>query len=143
MKVKLIYGLTKLLVGKEYKVYFANKCQPFASPNEGLIVLNFAAGATDESFISHIKNRHGYRKAREISTELWTALHEVGHTKTVGTVTYNGEVRYALELAQKYGGDLQKINEMYYELEDEWAATEWAIQFVKKHYILCRLISKL
>lgn len=142
MKVNLIYGLTKLLVGKEYNVYFAKKCQPFASPDEGLIVLNFLPGATDASFVAHIKNRHGYGRAQKISTELWTALHEVGHTKTCDFVEYDGETRYALELAQKFGGDLEKINNLYYELEDEWAATEWAIQFVKKHYRLCRLISK-
>lgn len=133
----------KIVVRGECDVKFTRKYQPFASYDENLIVLNLREGAIDSQFIDHIYKSHGYKRAYEISPQIWTALHEVGHIKTECDGDEDALMRKFCEWANDEGALPQKtINRLWYEMPDEWAATEWAIDFVKKHYIFCKLFGK-
>ena len=141
MKENLIYGLAKIALGKDGEVKATKKYQSFADIDEGLVVINMCKDATDKSFIDHIINSHKFSRANEISPLIWTALHEIGHIKTDDFVEDNPEMRATLETLYEFGADINKLNKMWYELPDEWEATEWAINFVKNHFLLCKLLS--
>ena len=143
MKERIMNLFMKIVLRGECDVKFTRKYQPFASFDENLIVLNLREGAIDSQFIDHIRKSHGYARAYKISPQIWTALHEVGHIKTEGDCDENAEMRKFCEWANEEGALPQKtINQLWYDMPDEWAATEWAIDFVKKHYIFCKLFGK-
>lgn len=141
MKNNLIYGLTKLALGKDGKVMATNKYMSFADIDEGLVVINLNKTATEKSFLNHIRDSHGFKRAYEISPQIWSALHEVGHIKTDDFVEDNPEMRATIETLYQFGGDIDKLNKLWYEMPDEWEATEWAIDFVKRHFRLCKLLT--
>ena len=77
------------------------------------------------SFMSRVNRLYPDIHADEF---LWSFLHEVGHIKTID----------ALDDDELYFSKTQKkneniTNEAYYELPDEFAATEWAANYMRKN----------
>ena len=58
---------------------------------------------------------------------LWSFLHEVGHVETVDELTEEEE-KYCM-----YQKEQHPTNEEYYELLDEYLATEWAANYMRKN----------
>ena len=143
MKTYLLCAFAKLVLGREGRVFFTRDYQSFSVVDDKWIVINPYEGEPDDDFIAHIREQHGFKRANEISLPVWTILHEIGHIRTDDFVESNDEMRTILQMCYDYGGDYKKINSMYYDLPDEWEATEWAIQFVKRHFRLCQLISRI
>ena len=59
---------------------------------------------------------------------LWSFLHEVGHIETIDTL--DDDELYFSETQKK---NENITNEVYYELPDEFAATEWAANYMRKN----------
>ena len=59
---------------------------------------------------------------------LWSFLHEVGHIETINTLD-DDELYFSK--TQKKNENI--TNEVYYELPDEFAATEWAANYMREN----------
>ena len=85
----------------------------------------------DNAFIEHVINSHGFVEAGKYSNTFWTILHEVGHYFTENMFEEDTEIVYETD-------DLTA----YFNLENEWLATEWAIDFILAHPIISKIFSK-
>lgn len=92
----------------------------------------------DCGFMRHLRTVHGYDNSA-ISPMLWTILHEVGHYETADD--YDDD-EYTEGLNEKaclacLSDEEMRTNEVlqdrYFNIVEEWLATEWAIDFVKSH----------
>ena len=94
-------------------------------------------------FLRHLEEKHHFSKPARYSSRLWSILHEVGHY-------YNQDIeRDELTAAQcalvpvEEAIKSPKIQDLYYDLEDEFAATEWACDCINNHPKLARIFSVL
>lgn len=96
----------------------------------------------DDGFIRHIVEKHHFSQGYNYPMLLWTILHEIGHHETEDLVEdYSAEFEVRTMCAmvsQEVARSNTHLQDMYYDLESEWLATEWAIQFVQTHADLCR-----
>ena len=71
---------------------------------------------------------------------VWSILHEIGHYYTLDFCDDDSELRLFLAFCD---GSLIEIQDAYFNLESEWEATEWAIDFIIEHSKLCKFFSKI
>lgn len=96
----------------------------------------------DYGFMAHLENVHRCDFAREYDIRLWTILHEIGHYETDEVLDDDDEENLEdylmvgflqlFEDGRTYVKDdlLDMENQMYFNLPREWAATEWAIEWI-------------
>lgn len=77
------------------------------------------------SFMSRVNRLYPDIHADEF---LWSFLHEVGHIETINTLD-DDELYFSK--TQKKNKNI--TNEVYYELPDEFAATEWAANYMREN----------
>ena len=77
------------------------------------------------SFMSRVNRLYPDIHADEF---LWSFLHEVGHIETIDTL--DDDELYFSETQKK---NVNITNEVYYELPDEFAATEWAANYMREN----------
>lgn len=145
MNIRALNLFVKLVLEKGEKAYFSKKYQSFTNLENDYVVINpMSAPNTDDSFIQHIKNSHGYNKVVNYPCAMWTALHEIGHLRTDDESETDLKTRGFCQFA--YENNLMtydQINSIYYDMPDEWAATEWAIDFVESHKTFCKIFARL
>ena len=104
-----------------------------------------------QAFLQHIALAHKCHFVNEISPLAWTILHEIGHYFTDEQFTDNeqeadGEYRSLLALGiipDNYSHPDHSIQEAYFNLDTEWEATEWAINYIRKHPRKCLIFGDL
>ena len=86
----------------------------------------------DMGFMRHLREVHKCKFANEYSLTLWSILHEIGHYYTLDDVEEDDEDdRVALALTTTAVAHNKKVQNRYFNMPSEWAATEWAIDFIK------------
>lgn len=145
MNVRALNLFTKIALHGKGKAYFTKKYQSFTQLEDEYVVINpLSAADEDDTFIQHIKNSHGFKNVNKYACPIWTTLHEIGHLRTNDDVEDDPDTRNFCQYAYDNGIlDYDQINSLYYDMPDEWAATEWAIEFVKSHKILCKIFTYL
>lgn len=114
--------------------------------NRNIIRLNLRDD-DDLGFMRHLRECHRC-KFRNISSMLWTILHEVGHYATQNNLTLEEEEEsYEIKaicavVPSRIAEKSTKIQDLYFNTPIEWEATEWAIRWVFKNYCLARYYSK-
>ena len=87
----------------------------------------------DMGFMRHLSKVHKCSFANEYPVLLWSILHEVGHYFTFDEDTLDDETDERIVLSAIDNKKLMRsvaIQNRYFNLESEWLATEWAINFV-------------
>ena len=101
----------------------------------------------DCGFMRHIKFNHDYPEAEEYSLTLWSILHELGHyfTSNNGYISTEELAEYALcgLIPREIAENNESIQNMYFDIESEWNATEWAINWIKDNTDLARQFNDL
>ena len=101
----------------------------------------------DCGFMRHIKYNHGFTEAYDYSINLWSILHELGHyfTSEDGYISYEDEEKYTLcaMIPRAIADENPYIQNLYFDIEAEYEATEWAINWIKSHPRLARIYSNL
>lgn len=105
----------------------------------------------EKAFLQHIALTHKCHFVNEISPLAWTILHEIGHYFTDDYLTDEDreadyEYRKLLSLGiipDDYSRPDDSIDEAYFNLPAEWEATEWAINYIKKHPRKCLIFGDL
>lgn len=98
-------------------------------------------------FMEHLNRRHGCKWCSQFSYRFWALLHEIGHYETD---------HYAEETEEDFASRAvcaivdvniviknKQMAETYFNLPLEWEATEWAIDWVRKHPLLARIFNQL
>ena len=99
----------------------------------------------DCGFLRHMREYHENGEiADNFSLKLWTVLHEVGHYYTMDETEDDLDTRalcamIPVEQARKS----VEIQDMYFNIENEFIATDWAIDFALTHPKLCRFFTRL
>ena len=139
----------KSILKKEGRVFISrtseNQCV-FEEPP--YIILNLNHTDADDLFISHIEKRHKFKNARNYSPFLWTILHEIGHIKadTEEDAIAEQEKEALVKLLCSTADNEKEWNSaaiLHFEMKSEWDATDWAIDFIKRHYLLCHIVDYL
>ena len=83
----------------------------------------------------------------DINKIVWQILHEIGHYFTLDFIVEDEDEQTERAICslidEETADNSEKIQDMYFNLEKEWQATEWAIRYADRHYRKCMLISKL
>ena len=89
-----------------------------------------------EEFLAHIKSAHCYESVDKYCLKFWTLLHEIGHYKTADLDDEEVENSFTYMLNNVNSNALT-----YFDSPREWAATEWAINFLCIHPVVSRLLN--
>jgi len=101
----------------------------------------------DCGFMRHIVEKHNFADAYNYSMSLWSVLHELGHyfTGDDGYISDEEAVQYAIcaMIPRKHADASPEIQNMYFDIESEYNATEWAINWIVSHPRLARIYNRL
>lgn len=138
IQMKRLFALlfTKM-VCSEIKIRFSNSGSYFDF-NSDCIYLD--PKENDCGFLRHLSQVHKCGFSNDYSLLVWSILHEIGHYYTLDFCDDDSELRLFLAFCD---GSLIEIQDAYFNLESEWEATEWAIDFIIEHSKLCKIFSKL
>lgn len=125
------------------KVKFTEEEQTAYDYNEECIYINLAEDLDSFGFRRHLREVHGCEMMKEFSGWTWAILHEIGHHFTLDMCEEDETEMRAICAVIDTDKLTPEIADMYFNLESEWEATEWAIDFVKSHFGLCKCFTAL
>lgn len=134
---KLMTLLFAKIVCPQIKFHFSNEGSCF-NPNTNCIQFNPTENAI--GFLRHLTEFHRCDFSNDYSLKVWTILHEIGHYHTFEFSFEDAQMRAFLAFCD---GSSVNIQNAYFNLDTEWKATEWAIDFIDEHSILCKCFSKI
>lgn len=126
-------------VAPKVKFSFNKEEDSYYDIEENRINLNSHLRENDFGFFRHIREAHGFTDIAAAVPEVWTLLHEVGHVHTWVEDEEEDIWRAALSIVD--GSYDTFIQDAYYNLENEWLATEWAINYIKKHPVFVKILN--
>lgn len=134
---KLFALLFTKMVCSEIKIRFSNKGSYFDYDSDCIYL-----DPTEEDcgFFRHLTEVHKCSFADKYPMIMWSILHEIGHFYTIDFCEDDYEMRLFLSLCD---GSKIEIQDSYFNLESEWEATEWAINFIIDNPKLCKKFSKI
>lgn len=93
-----------------------------------------------EDFLAHVRQYHDFHETQFVQPLVWVMLHEIGHYYTVVEDDDEDRLRTLLSLAFD---TIDKADRrvLYYNLPNEWEATEWAINYIKKHRVFVKILN--
>lgn len=98
----------------------------------------------DIGFLRNLREMHDCEEWNFVGIAVWSLLHEIGHHFTYDFTDDDMETRVICAMVSKtFARDSAEIQDLYYGIESEYEATEWAIDWVQSHRFLARLINKL
>lgn len=94
-------------------------------------------------FLMHMKAGHMCTFVDELNSKVWTLLHEVGHHFTQDEDFGEDDIAERAMIAVV---DMNRLNDegkvnvamRYFDLPSEYSATEWAINFARENFELCK-----
>lgn len=98
----------------------------------------------DGNFRQNLATAHNYKS--DLGLLIWTLLHEIGHHFTYKYVDEDEDETLRLTYEKLFKKNLiteETWQNLYYALESEWLATEWAIKFIEKHKRLCKFFDRM
>ena len=138
--MKIFYWLFTKIVCPQIQVKFSNNGWEYDHIEETIYI--DPKDTKDCGFLRHLKKVHGYKN--NYSLMVWSVLHEIGHYHTLDYCEIDEFTRALIGLISPEEAEKsEKIQDAYFNLEEEWEATEWAIEYAKNHKMLCALFTVL
>lgn len=101
----------------------------------------------DYGFMRHLKYNHNFPEAYDYSIKLWSILHELGHYFEGNDGIIDEEEMTQRAICSLIPNEMAKdnpyIQNLYFNLQSEYDATEWAITWVMKHKRLAKIFNAL
>lgn len=92
----------------------------------------------DNGFLRHLNEYHSDARGLELSLLTWSILHEIGHYYTWDEAYENEEEMWERYCYQHFPSETveqsKAMQDAYFNMDSEWTATEWAIEFAKENY---------
>lgn len=107
--------------------------------------LSYCDDLQDFGFMRHLKEQHS--PSISLKDFTYSILHELGHYFTADDLDDelkdDLETRVALSMVDTDTAKKDKeLQDLYYNLPLEFAATEWAIEYANKHKVKCKLFDR-
>ena len=102
---------------------------------------------TDNGFLRHLYEYHKGAEGIELSLLMWSILHEIGHY-----YTWDDEFEDEEEMWERYCyqhfpcenvEQSKAMQDAYFNMESEWIATEWAIEYAKENYAIVKAFDEI
>lgn len=101
----------------------------------------------DCGFMRHVRYNHNFEDAYEYSLMFWSILHELGHyfTGNNGYLSDEEMADYILcgLIPREMADENEALQNIYFDIESEWNATEWAINWIKNNTELAKTFTEL
>lgn len=139
---KIIIWLFIKSINPRLKVVFTDEESSFEWSTD-TIYLNLDENC--DGFMRHLRTEHHINDYWRINKIIWQVLHEIGHYYTLDFIEEDDEIfeRAVCSLIDKDTAENnRKIQDIYFNLNKEWEATEWAIRYVKQHFTKCKFFNK-
>ena len=95
-------------------------------------------------FLRNLETAHECQFVNDIDPLMWTLLHEIGHFETAEIVDPEEDLAnralFAITSKEQARGD-KELQDLYFSMDSEWQATEWAIDWVANHHKLAVALS--
>jgi len=116
------------------KVYFKkNEGSYYSNDNEINIQLDFRKENV-ANFTEHLYTQHKCKVAYKIHPYIWKMLHEIGHFYTIEYCETDPLALFIIANADcKTKEEEKEVDFVYYNMPVEYAATDWAANFVKNN----------
>lgn len=136
------YVVATKIVAPRLKIRYDDNEQTCYDCNEECLIIGNDFCGDDCGFMRHLREVHGYTDADRYSLALWTLLHEIGHYNTVDYAEDDLIARAICGLASREEAlkDL-KLQDIYFNIENEWEATEWAIEWINSHKRIAKILN--
>lgn len=105
--------------------------------------LYYSWNLIDMGFLRHMRECHYWEP--QFGVMLYSLLHELGHYYTQDCIDSNElEIRSicALTPVEEMLAN-EELQNLYFNLESEYEATEWAIDYSRRHYWKCKIFDSL
>lgn len=141
MRKQLVMWAFLKTVAPQISLSFTNDGSQYAM-GENHIYYDFDLTSVDVIY-AHIKYVHKYTDINYVNPYLFIMLHEIGHHYTEH-IKGNDFLRQMLSMAEPNDvNEYIQIALQYMNMPDEYAATGWAIHFIKHHIPLIKKFNKL
>lgn len=140
---KIIIWLFIKSINPRLKVVFTDEESSFEWATD-TIYLNLNENC--HGFMRHLRTGHHINDYWRINKNIWQALHEIGHYYTLDFIEEDEDETFERAVCSLIDKDTAESNEqiqdIYFNLEKEWQATEWAVDYANYHYRKCRFFNK-
>lgn len=142
--MKFRVWLAGKLVCPKLKYHYNPKFDACYSIRTTEIFMGDDAWIDDMGFLRHLREVHGCKEWNFVGVSTWALLHEIGHYHTIDYTEDDLATRALCAMVPAATARKSiKIQDMYFGIETEWEATEWAIDWVHKHPCFSRLVNRL
>lgn len=140
--LKILCWLFVKSISPKLKIVFTDEGSSFEYTTD-TVYLTF--GENCDGFMRHLKFVHGIRGADNFNIVMWQILHEIGHYFTLDYCEDDEKIERAIcaLIDENSAKNSEKIQDMYFNLEKEWEATEWGIDYLINNQNKCKIFSKL
>lgn len=108
------------------------------------VTLGSNAWEDECGFLRNLREVHGCKEWNDVEIAVWSLLHEIGHYHTFEYTMDDAFTRaFCAIIPLEAAMSDPSIQDMYFEIESEYEATEWAIDWVQKNFWRSRLLNKL
>ena len=139
----LRYRIVSKLVAPHLSVKTVREKSIFYDCDKQKMIVGKYFDPNDYGFMRHITNVHGFREAPMYSYTFLRILHEIGHYMTEDKYGKNKDTRLWFEQNVRIIKDNIHLQNDFYNIREEWEATEWAIKWAKAHPKKAKLLSLL
>ena len=140
MKSKIVIKAFGKLIAPKVKICIDNGEDNYDYVNE-VIHINPTL-KEDYGFTRHLYEYH--KPAIKLPTQIWTILHEYGHYFTADEFEVDMDTRAICGMiAKEVACNYKEVQDLYFNMEDEYGATEWACAYAEKHPRLCTFFGKI
>ena len=142
--MKLRVWLAGKIVCPRLKFTYHNDSGTYYDNKNKKVTLGLNAWQDECGFLRHLREEHGCKEWNKVNVGVWSLLHEIGHYHTFDYVEDDSFTRafcavIPLDVAKEYS----KYQDLYFNMESEFEATEWAIEWLHKNPWRSRLVNLL
>lgn len=126
-------------IAPKVKFSFDNNDSSYYNSSTDNINISVEDAEDSEDFLAHVRQYHNFHETQLARPLVWVMLHEIGHYYTFVEDDDEDSLRIILNMAFEVEEAGRRI--AYYNLPNEWEATEWAINYIKKHRIFVKILN--
>lgn len=127
-------------IAPKVKFSFEDDVNSYYNADLDSINISIKDAEDSEDFLAHVRQYHDFHETQLAQPLVWVMLHEIGHYYTVVEDDDEDRLRTLLSLAFDTIDEADR-RVLYYNLPNEWEATEWAINYIKKHRVFVKILN--
>ena len=136
------YIVATKIMAPRLKIRYDDNEQTCYDCNEECLIIGQDFCSDDCGFMRHLREVHGYSDADQYCLALWTLLHEIGHYYTIDYAEDDLWTRAICGLiSYEEASKNSELQDIYFNIENEWEATEWAIKWVDSHKRIAKILN--